>query len=50
MSENIKVENWCDYDIRFVEHEGSWYAVIKDICDAQNRVRTFGEISDYYGL
>lgn len=34
MNENIKVENWCGYDIRFVEHEGSWYAVLKDICDA----------------
>lgn len=34
MSENIRVENWCGYDIRFVEHEGNWYAVLKDICDA----------------
>lgn len=34
MSENIRVENWCGYEIRFVEHEGSWYAVLKDICDA----------------
>lgn len=34
MNENIRVENWCGYDIRFVEHEGSWYAVLKDICDA----------------
>lgn len=34
MSKNIRVENWCGYDIRFVEHEGSWYAVLKDICDA----------------
>lgn len=34
MNENIKVENWCGYDIRFVEHEGTWYAVLKDICDA----------------
>lgn len=32
--ENIRVENWCGYDIRFVEHEGAWYAVLKDICDA----------------
>lgn len=32
--ENIRVENWCGYDIRFVEHDGSWYAVLKDICDA----------------
>lgn len=34
MSENIRVENWCGYEIRFVEHDGSWYAVLKDICDA----------------
>lgn len=34
MSENIRVENWCGYEIRFVEHEGNWYAVLKDICDA----------------
>ena len=30
----IKVENWCGYDIRFVEHKGEWWAVLKDICDA----------------
>lgn len=34
MSENIRTENWCGFDIRFVEHEGNWYAVLKDICDA----------------
>ena len=34
MSENIRVENWCGYDIRFVEHDRAWYAVLKDICDA----------------
>lgn len=34
MSENIRTENWCGYNIRFVEHEGAWYAVLKDICDA----------------
>lgn len=30
----MKIENWCGYDIRFVEHEGEWWAVLKDICDA----------------
>lgn len=30
----MKIENWCGYDIRFVEKEGEWYAVLKDICDA----------------
>lgn len=34
MNENIRVENWCGYSIRFVEHDGAWYAVLKDICDA----------------
>lgn len=34
MSENIRTENWCGYEIRFVEHEGAWHAVLKDICDA----------------
>lgn len=31
---NIKVENWCGYDIRFVELNGEWWAILKDICDA----------------
>lgn len=30
----MRTENWRGYDIRFVEHEGVWYAVLKDICDA----------------
>lgn len=34
MNENVRIENWCGYNIRFVEHDGSWYAVLKDICDA----------------
>nr|DAQ77744.1 MAG TPA: antirepressor [Caudoviricetes sp.] len=29
-----KTQNWCGYDIRFVEYCGTWYAVLKDICDA----------------
>ena len=32
----MRVENWCGYDIRFVEVTGEWYAVLKDICDALN--------------
>lgn len=35
----MKVENWCGYDIRFVEINGEWYAILKDICDAL-RLRT----------
>lgn len=30
----IRVEKWCNYDIRFVNIRGSWYAVLKDLCDA----------------
>lgn len=30
----MKVENWCGHKIRFVEHNGEWWAVLKDICDA----------------
>lgn len=29
-----RVENWNGYDIRFVNLDGDWYAVLKDICDA----------------
>ena len=30
----MRIENWCGYDIRFVEIDGHWYAILKDICDA----------------
>ena len=30
----MRVEEWCGYKIRFVEHKGEWWAVLKDICDA----------------
>ena len=30
----MNVENWCGYDLRFVEVNGEWYAILKDICDA----------------
>ena len=33
MSE-MKIENWCGYDIRFIEINGEWWAILKDICDA----------------
>lgn len=32
----MRTENWCGYDIRFVEINGEWYAILKDICDALN--------------
>lgn len=28
------VDNWCGHNIRFVEIDGEWYAILKDICDA----------------
>lgn len=31
---NTRIENWQGYEIRFVEHRGEWWAVLKDICDA----------------
>ena len=33
---NIRIESWCGYDIRFVEKDGEWWAILKDICDALN--------------
>ena len=32
----IRIENWCGNDIRFVEINCEWYAILKDICDALN--------------
>ncbi|MEG1011003.1 MAG: hypothetical protein RSE54_04030 [Ruthenibacterium sp.] len=29
----MKIENWSGHDIRFVEHNGEWWAVLKDVCD-----------------
>lgn len=30
----MRIEEWCGYRIRFVEYNGEWWAVLKDICDA----------------
>ena len=30
----MKNENWCGYNIRFIEQDGEWWAILKDICDA----------------
>lgn len=38
---NMKIENWCGHEIRFVEQNGEWYAILKDICDALG-LRTAG--------
>ena len=32
----MKTESWCGHDIRFVEVNGEWLAILKDICDALN--------------
>lgn len=31
-----RVENWCGYDIHFVNFEGEWMAVLKDVAMALN--------------
>lgn len=31
---DMKIENWCGYDIRFININGEWWAILKDICDA----------------
>ena len=36
----MRIEEWCGYKIRFVEHNGEWWAVLKDICDALD-LKTF---------
>lgn len=30
----MRIENWCGHNIRFVEINGEWWAILKDICDA----------------
>jgi prophage antirepressor-like protein len=30
------INEWCGYSIRFVNIDGEWYAILKDICDALN--------------
>lgn len=32
----MKTETWNGYTIRFVEKDGEWWAVLKDVCDALN--------------
>jgi prophage antirepressor-like protein len=31
---NMRIENWCGHDIRFVDVKGEWFAILKDVCDA----------------
>ena len=37
----MKIENWCGYNIRFIEQDGEWWAILKDICDAL-KLKTWG--------
>ena len=30
----MKVEIWAGHSIRFVEQDGEWWAVLKDVCEA----------------
>ena len=32
MNNEIRVENWNGYDIRFVDHTDEWWAVLADVC------------------
>lgn len=32
----MKIENWNGHQIRFIEINGEWFAVLKDVCDALN--------------
>lgn len=36
VASNIRTENWCGHDIRFVEVNNEWWAILKDICDTLN--------------
>lgn len=33
---NTQTQNWLGHNIRFIEVDGAWHAVLKDICDALN--------------
>lgn len=45
---NIRTENWCGNEIRFVELDGEWWAILKDICDAL-KLRV-DKVSDRLGI
>lgn len=34
MVKQARCEQWCGHNIRFVEVDGEWRAILKDICDA----------------
>lgn len=46
MNNEIKVEEWNGYGIRFVLHEGKWWAVAKDVTDALGLGNTSWALKD----
>lgn len=36
----MRIENWRGHEIRFIEKDGEWWAILKDICDAL-KLKTF---------
>lgn len=40
MTNNMRIEIWNGYSIRFIEKDGEWWAILKDICDALD-LKTF---------
>ena len=43
----MKIENWNGYDIRFVEHNGEWWAIAKDVAKALNFARARDSTKNY---
>ena len=52
--EDMKIENWNGHQIRFIEINGEWFAVLKDVCDALGLRSNKPEAKDFkrwvYGM
>ncbi|MBG9368268.1 BRO family protein, partial [Streptococcus sp. NLN64] len=46
----MKTEQWNGYPIRFVDHEGEWWAVAKDITDALGIKNTGQALANLKGI
>lgn len=46
----MKIENWNGYDIRFVDRDGEWWAVAKDVTDALGLKQVTRAISTLKGV
>ncbi|ESV55126.1 antirepressor [Streptococcus agalactiae LMG 14747] len=46
----MKIENWNGYDIRFVDRNGEWWAVAKDVTDALGLKQVTRAISTLKGV